>query len=75
MVLRANKTGDDLYSVTSGNFREQLSMLADLYTIVGPEDATRFFPNPTILITFDDGRINNSELAIPLLSILGLLFL
>lgn len=60
---------DDLYTVTTVNFIEHMSLIAGFFTAVTP--AQLFTPNnsskPRILITFDDGKKNNFTQAFPVL--------
>jgi peptidoglycan/xylan/chitin deacetylase (PgdA/CDA1 family) len=62
-------TGSDLYSVTTHNFIEHLTLLKKKYTIIEPRHLfeTSGSRRPQIIITFDDGKKNNITQAFPIL--------
>ena len=70
--LRDNADFGNWMRVSVSNFDAQLTMLGDLDHFVGPEalaDPSRLAPDRlNILLTFDDGYVNNHRLALPLLA-------
>ena len=64
-IIVARTVDDDLYSVTLNNFKKHLDIIKRYYNVINPE---QLFPvgilkKPQVLITFDDGKINNFQLA------------
>ncbi len=66
--------GKDIYTVTTGNFIQHLSIIKKFFTAITPDQlfATTRPLKPRILITFDDGKKNNFTRAFPVLGRLGL---
>lgn len=61
------ESGADLYDVTNGNFQEQMNWLKDHGYYV---DVLNRKPPPDtrwVILTFDDGEMNNYEQALPIL--------
>jgi peptidoglycan/xylan/chitin deacetylase (PgdA/CDA1 family) len=87
LVLNYHRIGDSLntpfdpgvYSSTSQQFYEQIKYLVHNYNILTLEEAldfiegkkSNFTSKGSILITFDDGYIDNYEIAYPILKDLG----
>jgi peptidoglycan/xylan/chitin deacetylase (PgdA/CDA1 family) len=68
-VVDAAETGKDLYSVTKTNFIEHMEILKRHFAVISP---SALFGNektaaPRVLITFDDGKMNNYTEALPVL--------
>lgn len=69
---REREAGADLYDVTAENFRAQLSWLkGHLYRTVTIRKNLDAFSTKEILLTFDDGEMNNCTVAMPLLKEFG----
>ncbi len=65
---RERETGADFYDVTAENFRAQLRWLQEhLYRSVTIHKNLDVFSTKEILLTFDDGEMNNYTVALPLL--------
>lgn len=66
------ETGADLYDVTAEDFRAQLEWLKEnLYRSVTIHKNLDAFSTKEILLTFDDGEMNNCTIALPLLKEFG----
>jgi peptidoglycan/xylan/chitin deacetylase (PgdA/CDA1 family) len=69
-IIDATHVGSDQYSVTTANFFSHLRILKKFFTVISPRE----FPlkpssrKPGVLITFDDGKLNNYTEALPILS-------
>jgi len=61
--------GDDLYTITTVNFIQHMSLISKFFTAITPEQlfTTNKSSKPRILITFDDGKKNNFTQAFPVL--------
>jgi len=64
-------------AVSAERFERQMRFLKDHYHLAGSEDLRAFLdgaalPEPSVLLTFDDGLINNYTVAWPILRRLGL---
>jgi len=71
-VPRERETGADLYDVTAENFRAQLEWLKkNLYRTVTIRKNLDAFSTREMLLTFDDGEMNNCTAALPLLKEFG----
>ena len=69
---KERETGADLYDVSEKNFRAQLSWLKEhLYRTVTIHKNLDAFSTKEILLTFDDGEMNNYSVALPLLKEFG----
>ena len=65
---RERETGADLYDVTTENFRAQMEWLKEnLYRTVTIHKNLDAFSTKEMLLTFDDGEMNNCTIALPLL--------
>ena len=67
--------GEDIYTVTTSNFIQHLSILNQFFTVITPDQLfakNRPSSKPCILITFDDGKKNNFTQAFPILEQFGL---
>ncbi len=73
-IKNRSRVGPDLYTVTTRNFNEHMSVIRKHFTAIKPDELfnTGVESKPRILITFDDGRKNNYTQAFPILSQLGL---
>ena len=66
------EVGADLYDVSAENFRLQLNWLKEhLYRTVTIRKNLDAFSTKEILLTFDDGEMNNCTVALPLLKEFG----
>lgn len=66
------ETGAELYDVTTENFRAQLAYLkAHDYRAITIHKNLDVFSSKEILLTFDDGEMNNCVMALPLLREFG----
>ncbi len=71
-IPRERETGAEFYDVTAENFRAQLSWLKEhQYRSVTIHKNLDVFSNKEILLTFDDGEMNNCTVALPLLKEFG----
>src|SRR3989338_549745 len=71
-VPRERETGADLYDVTAENFRAQMEWLKEnLYRTVTIRKNLDAFSTKEMLLTFDDGEMNNCTAAMPLLKEFG----
>lgn len=63
----------DVYSATAEDFDRQLSLISKRFAIIGPEEVVEYLSSPhsnqgaCVWITFDDGYLDNYELAFPVL--------
>jgi peptidoglycan/xylan/chitin deacetylase (PgdA/CDA1 family) len=73
-VENKSTVGEDLYTVTTANFIQHISIINKFFTAITPKQlfTTNRFSKPRILITFDDGRKNNFMQAFPILDQFGL---
>ena len=66
------ETGAELYDVSAKDFRTQMQWLKDKgFTPTIFEVVKQYNPNKPIIITFDDGELNNFQEALPVLRELG----
>ena len=69
---KGRETGADLYDVTAENFRAQLGWLKEhLYRAITVRKNLNVFSTKEVLLTFDDGEMNNCTVALPLLKKFG----
>lgn len=69
---RERETGADLYDVRAENFRAQLTWLKEhLYRTITIRKNLNVFSTREILLTFDDGEMNNCTVALPALKEFG----
>lgn len=69
---RERETGADLYDVTTENFHAQLGWLKEhLYRAITVRKNLNVFSTKEVLLTFDDGEMNNCTVALPLLKEFG----
>ncbi len=69
---KERETGADLYDVTAENFRAQLNWLREhLYRTITIRKNLNAFSSKEVLLTFDDGEMNNHSVALPLLKEFG----
>ncbi len=73
-IENCSRVGHDLYTVTTRNFSEHMSVIRKHFTAIKPDELfnTGIESKPRVLITFDDGRKNNYTQAFPILSQFGL---
>ncbi len=65
---KGREPGADLYDVSAESFRAQLSWLKEhLYRTVTVHKNLNAFSTKELLLTFDDGEMNNCTVALPLL--------
>ena len=74
MYHKVNDTAGNTVTVPTSQFDEQMAQLRDLdYTVVSLDDVlahyldARPLPHRAVLITFDDGYLDNLEIAVPIL--------
>lgn len=65
------ETGADLYTVPVTNFRAQMHWLKSQGYVARHWQEALLSPNDSVVITFDDGEMNQFELAFPILQELG----
>ena len=71
-LTKGRETGADLYDVTAENFQAQLGWLKEhLYRAITVRKNLNVFSTKEILLTFDDGEMNNCTVALPLLKEFG----
>lgn len=69
---KGRETGAELYDVTAENFRAQLTWLKEhLYRTITIRKNLNIFSTREILLTFDDGEMNNCAVALPALKEFG----
>lgn len=69
---KGREAGAELYDVSAENFRAQLAWLKEnLYRSVTIRKNLNAFSTKEILLTFDDGEMNNYTVALPLLKEFG----
>ncbi|MBI3618023.1 MAG: polysaccharide deacetylase family protein [Candidatus Omnitrophica bacterium] len=69
---RKRETGADLYDVTTENFHAQLGWLKEhLYRAITIRKNLDVFSTKEVILTFDDGEMNNCTVALPLLKEFG----
>jgi peptidoglycan/xylan/chitin deacetylase (PgdA/CDA1 family) len=68
-VVDAASAGKDLYSVTKTNFIEHMEILKRHFAVISPSAlfGSEKTAAPRVLITFDDGKMNNYTEALPVL--------
>lgn len=68
-VCHSEYVGNDIYSVTRNNFKEQMKILKKHFIVIPAPSLFSIQPTskPKVIITFDDGRKNNYTEVFPIL--------